>query len=74
MTKSKEEKLLSEISKKLSTIIKLSAASIAANKELENPRKTLLLSRAGFNSKEIGDLLGIRADSVRHLRSKAKKR
>jgi len=62
-------KLLREISKKLESLITLSAVNLAYNKDLNNAQKSKILSIAGFTSKEIGNLLGIRGDSVRHILS-----
>lgn len=73
MAKMKEDvniKLLREISKKLESLITLSAANLAYNRDLDNTQKAKVLSSAGFTSKEIGNLLGIRDDSVRRILSK----
>ena len=65
-----ELQILKDISEKLNTLVLLSAASIAASTEFANEDKVRLLSKAGFKSHEIGTFLGMRAESVRRIRSK----
>jgi len=72
MAETSVEKLLEMVNDKLDVLITLNAVSLSANKELDNPTKVRLLSLAKFTSKEIGDMLGIRADSVRHIRRKSR--
>jgi len=69
-----EVELLKQIDEKLSILITLNAVNLSANKDLDSTTKVRLLSLAKFTSEEIGEMLGIRADSVRHIRSKARKR
>jgi DNA-directed RNA polymerase specialized sigma24 family protein len=66
-------RILAEISDKLSKLIVLSSAELIAQKEIDQKAKVVILTKAGFTSEEIGDMLDIRADSVRRLRSKAGK-
>lgn len=65
------DKWLEQINEKLRVLITLNAVSLSANKELDNPTKVRLLSLAGFTSDEIGSMIGIRADTVRHIRSES---
>lgn len=65
-------RILVAISEKLSRLILLSAAQLTARKDLDQRTKVLILSKGGFTSEEIGELLNIRAESVRRLRSKAR--
>jgi len=67
-----EVKLLSEINKKLETLIMLSAATVAGNEEVSQSAKVDILSNAGLTSEEIGKFIGMRAESVRRIRSKAR--
>jgi len=74
MSQSKGEQLLSDINKKLEVLVTLFAANLSANKSIDNPQKIRLLTIAGFTSEEIGEIIGIRAESVRRIRSKTEKR
>jgi hypothetical protein len=65
-------RILVEINEKLSILISLSALSLTAQKDIDQKTKVVLLSKAGFASQEIGDMLHMRADSIRRIRSKAK--
>jgi hypothetical protein len=71
MSDEEDGKLLKQIDEKLGMLISLNAVSLSANKELDNPTKVRLLSLAGFTSDEIGEMIGVRADTVRHIRSEA---
>jgi hypothetical protein len=68
-----KEKLLIQINKKLDTLIILNVVNLSASKELDNSTKVRLLSLARFTSEEIGKMIGLRADSVRRIRSKPDK-
>lgn len=70
---SNEEKLLKQINEKLDTLIILNAVNLSANKEFDNPTKVRLLSLARFTSEEIGKMIGLRGDYIRHIRSKLDK-
>jgi hypothetical protein len=71
MSNFQNEKWLKLIDEKLGVLITLNAVSLSASKELDNPTKVRLLSLAGFTSDEIGKMIGVHADTVRHIRSKA---
>jgi hypothetical protein len=70
MAETSVERLLEMVNDKLDVLITLNAVSMSANQELDNPTKVRLLYLAKFMSKEIGSMLGIRADSVRRIRGK----
>jgi DNA-directed RNA polymerase specialized sigma24 family protein len=65
-------RILAEINQKLSVLILLNALNLTAQKDIDQKRKVVLLSKAGYTSQEIGDMLHMRAESVRRLRSRAK--
>jgi hypothetical protein len=67
-------KWLKQIDEKLGLLITLNAVSLSASKDLDNPTKVRLLSLAGFTSDEIGGMIGVRADTVRHIRSEASRK
>jgi len=50
----------------------LSAATVAGNEEVSQSAKVDILSNAGLTSEEIGKFIGMRAESVRRIRSKAR--
>ena len=74
MSKINEQKLLSEINEKLGILIVLTAMNISTNKEIDTSQKVKMLTKAGLTSTEIGEILGIHPDTVRHLRSEKKKK
>lgn len=67
-----DNRLLEQISQKLSVLISLGALNLATQKDMDLKTKIALLTRAGFKSRDIGSILHIRAESVRRLRSKRK--
>jgi DNA-directed RNA polymerase specialized sigma24 family protein len=67
-------KWLKQIDEKLAVLITLNAVSLSASNELDNSTKVRLLSLAGFTSDEIGKMIGVRADTVRHIRSGASRK
>jgi transcription antitermination factor NusA-like protein len=71
MSDPESTKLLKQIDKKLGVLITLNAVNLSTSKELDNPTKVRLLSLAGFTSDEIGKMIGVRGDTVRHIRSEA---
>jgi len=66
-------RLLVQVNQKLDKLILLSAVDLANNKEMDQKTKVALLTKAGFTSHEIGIILQLRAESVRRLRSRAKR-
>lgn len=69
-----DTKLLNLIASKLDTLIILQAANLASDKDIDSETKIDLLTKAGFSSEEIGNLLGLRGDSIRRIRSRTNKR
>lgn len=69
-----QSKLMKQMLEKLDALITLNAVSLSANKDLDNPTKIRLLSLANFTSEEIGNMIGMRADSVRRIRSEMDKK
>ena len=64
-------KLLKQIDAKLGVLITLNAVNLSTSRELDNPTKIRLVSLADFTSDEIGKMIGVRGDTVRHIRSEA---
>ena len=62
--------ILRDIRERLNVLVLLGASGVATSKELTNEEKVRLLTKAGFRSHEIGSLLGMRAGSVRRIRTK----
>ena len=69
-----DEVWLRRIDEKLGILIMLNATNLSANKDLDNPAKIRLLSLAGFTSEEIGKMIGVRGDTVRHIRSESSRK
>jgi DNA-directed RNA polymerase specialized sigma24 family protein len=67
-----QNKILSEISEKLSNLISLGALTLISQKDIDQKTKVEILTKVGFKFEDIGKLLDISADSVRRLRSRAK--